>query len=53
MQKYKCRVCGYIYDPEKGEPRGNADPGTDFKDLPDLWRCPICGAGKIKFDEIK
>lgn len=53
MEKYKCRVCGYIYDPEKGEPRKETDPGTLFDDLPDLWRCPICGAGKIKFDKIK
>lgn len=51
--RYKCNVCGYIYDPEKGEPKTKTDPGTVFDDLPDLWRCPSCGAGKIRFVEIR
>ena len=51
--KYKCRVCSYVYDPEIGEPKTNTDPGTAFDDLPDLWRCPKCGAGKIRFIEIR
>jgi rubredoxin len=51
--KYKCRVCGYIYDPEKGEPRSGTEPGTPFEELPDLWHCPSCGAGKIRFNEFK
>ncbi|MGF7118418.1 rubredoxin [Methanobacterium oryzae] len=53
MENYKCSVCGYIYDPENGEPRKKTEPGTSFEELPDLWRCPVCGAGKIKFDKIK
>jgi rubredoxin len=51
--RYKCRVCGYIYDPEKGEPRSGTEPGTPFEDLPDLWHCPSCGAGKIRFNKFK
>jgi len=51
--RYKCKVCGYIYDPEKGDPKKKIDPGTVFDDLPELWRCPSCGAGKIKFVEIR
>ena len=51
--RYKCNVCGYIYDPEKGEPKTKTDSGTVFDDLPDLWRCPSCGAGKIRFIEMK
>jgi len=52
LKKYKCRVCGYIYDPEKGEPRRDTPPGTPFEDLPDLWRCPSCGAPKRMFKPI-
>mgnify|MGYP005837558347 CR=1 FL=1 len=48
-KKYYCGVCGYIYDPEKGEPRKNTAPGTPFEDLDPYWRCPSCGAGKIRF----
>ena len=48
-KKYYCGVCGYVYDPEKGEPRNNTAPNTLFEDLPELWRCPSCGAGKIRF----
>lgn len=47
--RYYCSICGYIYDPEKGEPRKNTAPGTNFDDLPDLWRCPSCGAPKRRF----
>jgi len=48
-KRYYCGVCGYIYDPEKGEPRKEVLSGTSFEDLPDLWCCPSCGAGKIRF----
>jgi len=46
---YYCSTCGYIYDPEKGEPRRGAAPGTSFEDLDPYFRCPSCGAGKIRF----
>lgn len=49
MQKYMCQVCGYIYDPEEGDPDSGIKPGTSFKDLPDGWLCPICGVGKEDF----
>lgn len=52
MKKYECTVCGYEYDPEKGDPDGNIPPGTAFEDLPDDWVCPICGAGKSDFEPI-
>lgn len=52
MLKYRCTVCGYIYDPEIGDvPR--IDPGTAFEILPDYWVCPQCGAGKDMFSEEK
>ncbi len=52
MDKYKCKVCGYIYNPEEGDKRTKIEPETSFEDLPDLWRCPKCGAGKLKFIKI-
>ncbi|HOG22989.1 MAG TPA: rubredoxin [Flexilinea sp.] len=49
MKKYKCSVCGYIYDPAKGDPDSGIKPGTAFEDLPDDWACPVCGSSKDKF----
>lgn len=51
--KYQCSVCGYIYDPEQGDPDGNIPPGTPFEKLPDDWQCPVCGASKSEFEKIK
>ncbi len=52
MDKYQCSVCGYIYDPEKGDPDGGVKPGTRFEDIPDDWTCPVCGASKDQFNKI-
>jgi flavin reductase (DIM6/NTAB) family NADH-FMN oxidoreductase RutF/rubredoxin len=52
MQKYKCLMCGYIYDPAAGDPGNGIDPGTAFEDLPDDWTCPECGAGKDEFEPV-
>jgi len=52
MDKYVCKVCGYIYDPEKGDPDGGIEPGTKFEDIPDDWVCPVCGAGKNDFEKV-
>jgi flavin reductase (DIM6/NTAB) family NADH-FMN oxidoreductase RutF/rubredoxin len=49
--KYKCKICGYIYDPAKGDPDGGIKPGTPFEDLPDTWTCPICNAPKSEFEK--
>jgi len=49
MDQYQCTVCGYIYDPEKGDPDGGIAPGTVFDDLPADWTCPVCGAAKSNF----
>ena len=47
--RYTCSVCGYVYDPQKGDPEGNVPPGTRFEDLPEGWVCPVCGAGRDQF----
>ena len=49
MDKYVCSVCGYVYDPEDGDPDNGVAPGTSFDDLADDWTCPICGAAKDLF----
>ena len=46
---YVCEVCGYVYDPDKGDPDSGIEPGTAFEDLPADWVCPVCGAGKDQF----
>jgi len=51
MKLFKCLICGYIYNPETGDPDNGIDPGTAFKDLPDDWVCPVCGADKDSFEE--
>lgn len=49
MQKYRCSVCNYIYDPLAGDPDNGVTPGTTFDKLPDNWVCPVCGADKSQF----
>jgi pyruvate oxidase len=51
MTRWRCTVCGYIYDEAVGEPNTGTPPGTRFADLPEDWRCPVCGAGKEAFVE--
>ena len=51
MKKYRCVLCGYIYDPAAGDPDADIAPGTSFDDLPEDWVCPECGAGKEEFEE--
>ena len=51
MDKYVCTVCGYVYDPAKGDPDSGIAAGTAFEDIPDDWVCPVCGAGKDAFEK--
>jgi rubredoxin len=53
MRKYRCIPCGYVYDPEIGDPDGGIAPGTEFEDIPDDWQCPICFVGKDDFELIE
>jgi rubredoxin len=52
MDKFVCKACGYVYDPEKGDPTQNIAPGTAFEDLPDDWFCPDCGVPKDQFEKL-
>ena len=51
MDKYVCTLCGYVYDPENGDPEGGVAPGTKWEDVPDDWECPVCGASKDDFEK--
>jgi rubredoxin len=52
MDKYECTVCGYVYNPEDGDPDNGVAAGTAFADLPDDWTCPVCGASKDQFEKL-
>jgi rubredoxin len=52
MDKYRCIVCGYIYDPAIGDATQNIAPGTPFEKIPDTWVCPECGVTKDNFEKI-
>jgi len=52
MDKYRCTVCGYIYDPEAGDPNAGIPGGTPFERLPGTWICPECGVGKDMFEKV-
>lgn len=44
-------LCGYVYDPEAGDPDNGVDPGTKWEDVPEDWECPVCGASKSEFEK--
>mgnify|MGYP006307873751 CR=1 FL=1 len=46
---YTCKICGFRYTPEEGDPTADIPPGTPFEDLPEDYKCPICNAGKEYF----
>jgi len=52
MEKWECTVCGYIYDPAKGDPDNGVAPGTRFEDIPDSWVCPECCVTKDNFRKL-
>jgi len=52
MNKYRCLVCSYIYDPAIGDSTQGIAPGTAFENLPDTWLCPECGVDKSQFEKI-
>ena len=53
MKKYICTACGYVYNPEEGDPNADIEPGTAFEHLPEDWVCPLCGVGKEMFNELE
>ncbi|MGN0977770.1 MAG: rubredoxin, partial [Faecousia sp.] len=51
MKQYVCSICSYTYDEAKGLPEAGIAPGTKWEDLPEDWKCPLCGASKSDFRE--
>ena len=51
MKKYVCTLCGYVYDPEVGDPDNGIEPGTPWEEVPEDWTCPLCAVGKDQFEE--
>jgi rubredoxin len=51
MKKYRCTMCGWVYDPAIGDAAGGIEPGVAFEDVPEDWVCPECGVDKSAFDE--
>ena len=52
VMKYEC-PCGYVYDPEVGDPDSGIAPGTAFEDIPEDWVCPVCGLDKSAFTPVE
>ena len=48
-ESYECLQCKYIYNPKVGNEKAGIKPGTEFKNLPDSWVCPVCGESKDMF----
>jgi len=53
MRKYRCTICDYIYDPQRGDPENGVEPGTPFEELPEEWVCPDCGADQEDFVPVE
>ena len=51
MDKWVCELCGYVYDPAKGDPDNGVEPGIAFENLPEDWVCPVCGAAQDMFEK--
>lgn len=52
MNKWRCQICGYIYEPANGDPDSGVSSGTAFEALPADWMCPSCGAAKDQFEKV-
>lgn len=52
LDRYECANCGYVYEPTRGDSSSNVAADTPFTELPEAWRCPVCGAGKPRFSNI-
>jgi len=52
VARWKCSVCGYIYEETAGDIQAHIPAGTPFEQLPGTWICPVCGAGKDAFARL-
>lgn len=52
MQRYRCNSCGYVYEPTKGDQSAQIPVGIPFAELPERWKCPVCGASQAQFETV-
>lgn len=52
LKEYVCQQCGYIYNPQKGDKKNKIPPGVPFEELPEDYKCPLCGAPKSRFSPM-
>ncbi len=52
-RQWVCKVCGWVYDEEAGDPEHGLAPGTRLADIPDDWYCPECGVTKLDFEPLE
>jgi rubredoxin len=50
--RFECKSCGYVYEPDKGDPKQGVAEGTPFSQLAQSWRCPVCSANQNQFSDI-
>ena len=53
MKRWRCVVCGFVYDPALGDPDSGIAPGTAWEDVPADWVCPDCGVAKSDFELVE
>lgn len=53
MAKYRCMVCGYIYDESEGDLDQHVVPGTVWQEVSEDWVCPVCGVNKGQFEKME
>lgn len=53
MKKWRCLICGYVYDEALGDEEHGLAPGTAWADVPGSWTCPDCGVSKDEFEMIE
>lgn len=52
MDKYICKICAHVYDPELGDEDNGVSPGVQFENLPTTWTCPVCGTTKDSYEKL-
>jgi rubredoxin len=48
-RRWRCAICGFVYDEAEGLPHEGLTPGTAWDDVPESWTCPDCGVKKADF----
>jgi len=53
QNRFECRSCGYIYDPNEGNKKLSIPQNTPFSLIDgNTFACPVCRAGKNLYKDI-